>query len=324
MFWRLLVVLIGVSGSFRFGSLLDAIQPESPQYSVIKLALQVMDVKHATLARVKAGQSFGDPVDIAPLPDMAFQLKFRVEQKMVQQHNVFTISPRGPTSGITIFYLHGGAYSTSFQNLHWQFLAWLVQTSQCTVVAPDYPLAPGTTWQKAFPMVERAYRELLATVSASNIIMMGDSAGGGLALALAEKWRDAGLANPARLVLLSPWLDLSMTNPAISPLASRDPILDIEALRISGQHWAGLDPSTIWQLSPLYGQLDGLPPIDLFSGTADILNPDARLLRDKLSATARSLQFHEFPDMIHVWMLLDMPESLVAREEILAIINVKP
>src|SRR5690606_4745637 len=130
-------------------------------------------------------------------------------QRLYKGRKVFTLSPISTPSSRHVFYIHGGAYVQNFVKQHWKFLARLVEQTHCTVTAADYPLAPQNTYRDAFDMMAPLYDETIRTAGADNFIVMGDSAGGGFALALAQKAKLEGLQPPRRLILLSPWLDIT-------------------------------------------------------------------------------------------------------------------
>jgi acetyl esterase/lipase len=113
---------------------------------------------------------------------------------------------------------------------------------------------------------------------------MGDSSGGGICLALAQRLREENLPQPRRIVLLAPWLDASLSNPEIAALDNIDPFLDEDGLKYAGSVYArDVDPKN-YLVSPLYGSLRGLARVTLFIGTCDILFPDCRKLRDLAAA----------------------------------------
>jgi acetyl esterase/lipase len=128
---------------------------------------------------------------------------------------VYTIAPKEAASTQHVYFLHGGAYYNGFIPDHWVFIDDIVTKSKCTITAPDYPLAPDGNVDDIFAMVFPLYQKLLVDHGAANLTVIGDSSGGGMALALAQKARDAGVPQPKELVLLSPWLDVTMTNPDI-------------------------------------------------------------------------------------------------------------
>ncbi len=141
--------------------------------------------------------------------------KHCISTRAFKERMVWTISPKKHASEKYILYLHGGGYVNGFSGLHWQFMSNLVTALGCTVVAPDYPLTPEHQVQDTFDMVFPLYEELLIAADSSNLIVMGDSAGGGMGLALTMQARDKSIEQPSDLVLLSPWLDVTMINPDI-------------------------------------------------------------------------------------------------------------
>src|SRR5690606_14370180 len=106
---------------------------------------------------------------------------------------------------------------------HWEFLSMLVHQTHCTITAPAYPLAPQFTCVDAYNMLTPLYKEITSNAGAVNTILMGDSAGGGLALALAQKIKADNIPTPGKIILLSPWLDITLNNPEIKKIDSTDP-----------------------------------------------------------------------------------------------------
>lgn len=255
-----------------------------------------------------------------PEPPARITRKLSVTKYQVLGRNVFTLRPENPGSLTHILYLHGGAYVQGFVRFHWSFLAYLIQETRCTVTAPDYPLAPDFTCQDSFAMVLQLYRQLLLTVRPENLIIMGDSAGGGFALGLAQVLRDESLPQPGQLILLSPWLDITLTNPEIALIAPGDPFLEQESLRKAGKLYAGDIPPDHPMLSPINGPLAGLGKLSIFAGSNDILVADTRKLH--LLAMSQHIQhnYYEYPQMVHAWMLLNLPESMMARAQIIHLI----
>jgi monoterpene epsilon-lactone hydrolase len=237
------------------------------------------------------------------LPSQAFRNKFYVQEDQQEGLRTFTVAPHGNvTNSLRILYVHGGAYILDLWPQEWTIIEGLINRTGATVVVPVYPLAPEHDWQPAFKMVSAAYERLINEVGAANVVIAGSSAGGGITLALAEQMRDQGGPLPAALVLFSPWLDVTMSDPAQPQLDKIDHILSIEGLRRSGVKWAGQLPTTDPRISPLFGSLAGLPPIVIFTGTEDLLNPDAHRFAIKAKDAGISLTLYEYPHEFHVWM----------------------
>jgi acetyl esterase/lipase len=295
-------------------------------------ALFAMNFKAATLRRMRAGKSFAPRLMTRPNPPAWMAKRFEIRPSLIEGRAVFAVSPRGPEAGRRsrseapgepaesplVFFLHGGAFSVTFSPQHWRFVAWLSSAARATVIAPDYPLSPEAGWRETLSMARSAYKEALAEAGGREVAVIGDSAGGCLALALAQSLRQDGLPRPSRLILISPWLDVSVGNPEIRAVEPLDPVLSAESLRLAGLRYAGGDDPADPRVSPLFGDLRNLPPIALFTGTADILNPDARRLRDVMRAHGSPLDYLEYTGMIHDWLFFSFPEAARAKREILS------
>lgn len=230
-----------------------------------------------------------------------------VRREQVHGRPVHVLSPAGgPRTRGTVVYLHGGAYVSTIVRQHWALVAEVVREVGCEVRVPLYGLAPDHHAPEAIALV----RAVLDGARGPTYLL-GDSAGGGLALATTQRVVEDGGTAPAGLTLVAPWLDLGLRNPEIPAIQPHDPWLSLPGLRPLAAAWAdGLsydDP----RVSPLFGRLDGLPPIALHVGTRDITLADCRELRDR--APSGGLTVHEVPGAVHVHPLLPVPEGRVAR-----------
>ena len=125
-------------------------------------------------------------------------------------------------------------------------------------------------------------------------------------------------------MLYSPWLDATASDEGQAPIEPKDRMLAIAGLKACGSRYAGDLPLTDPRLSPLFGPLDGLPPIAIFAGTHDILLPDARRLVEKLTALGAKPLYREYEKMFHDWMLFPIPEGRQALDETAAfLINLR-
>jgi acetyl esterase/lipase len=240
-----------------------------------------------------------------------------ISKHQVNGRNVFTLSPKNVTPVKHILYLHGGAYVQGFVKLHWKFLSMLVQQTRCTITAPDYPLAPKNTYVDSFAMVTMIYSEIINRAGAKNMILMGDSAGGGFALALAKKMREEDVQQPDKIILLCPWLDITLTNPEIQKIDPLDPFLSVPALKRAGLAYAGNADPLNFAVSPIHGSMKNLGEIFLFMGSLDVLAADARKLKTLAELEGVHIHYREYPDMVHMWLFLNFEESRMAQREIL-------
>ena len=188
-------------------------------------------------------------------------------------------------------------------------------------MAPAYHLAPFGDCERAYGALTELYAECAAARADRRLILMGDSAGGGLALGLAESFVAAGVPLPERLILLSPWVDVTMENPDIEALLPVEPVLHLELVKVHGRYWANaLDPHD-WRVSPLFGDMSALPPVTLYTGTRELLYPDALLLSDALAAAGVEVDFRVGRGLNHEYPLMPIPEGRRAVREIEGLIK---
>jgi epsilon-lactone hydrolase len=220
-----------------------------------------------------------------------------------------------------ILYFHGGAYTIQASKLHWHMIENILSKTQCEVTFINYPLTPEYTCVDTMAMVIEAY-SLFCKTNEQEIILIGDSAGGGLALSLAQYLKKEGIQpKPAKIILLSPWLDISMENNIPIKKEKSDLILLKETLMKVGKRYAGDYDTKNYLCSPLYGDLSGIGYIAIFTGTSDILNAQARQLMDKLKGHGQEFSYYEYERMQHIWIGFPIPEAKEAMEKIILLIE---
>ncbi len=257
---------------------------------------------------------------LSPEPLRSVRVRLDVRAFRIEQSRVYVLLPRTEACGRCVLYLHGGSYVATFTRQHWNFLAKIAEKTKSVVIAPDYPLAPGHRWSDAYRMLFALWKRMEEFLPCTATALMGDSAGGGLALGFVQALRDAHLTMPASVIMLSPWLDVTLENPQIKALSSVDPFLNVEALRGAGKAWAGRSNPRRMEISPIYGHFEGLPPMSLFIGTKDLLLADCRRFRELCAVTGAQLDYYEYEGMLHVWMLLPIRESEHAVAQIVGIL----
>ena len=217
----------------------------------------------------------------------------------------------------SVIYLHGGIYVNEIKLPHISFCDKLAKKVNATVFAPIYPLAPNHTYEETYEIVENLYRHLLEIKKP--IIIIGDSAGGGLSAAFAEYLAVNDLPQPENLILISPWLDVSMSGDYDE--VEFDPMLGVDGLREMGETWAaGLDPKD-YKVSPLFGEVDELPKTTLFVGTHEIFYPDVVKFYNKLKDNGVDAELNVGEGMTHVYAIYPLvPESKEAFKHIVEII----
>ncbi|MBD2763209.1 MMPL family transporter [Kocuria sp. cx-116] len=214
-----------------------------------------------------------DKPEAAPHRSMHERVNFR--KVMVARRPVLVAEPKTRARDAlapVIVYWHGGGYVNAMVRTHWRFLDELIKRTGATVLVPSYALAPVHTVDEVEPLVDGTLE--LARTLGSHVYFMGDSSGGGLALAQAQRLRDKGVAPLDGLVLIAPWVDVTLTNPEIAEYEAKDNMLSVKKLRLSGRWWAGERDVRDPLVSPAYGSYDRLPRTLVTQGDHDILYPD--------------------------------------------------
>lgn len=223
---------------------------------------------------------------------------------------------RSSLAGRTILYLHGGGYAIGSPVSHRHVAGALVDAAEATLVVPDYRLAPEHKYPCAIHDALAAYSWLLdGGQDPKQLIIAGDSAGGGLALATMISVRNQGLPLPAAAVLISPWVDLAGTGATLDTLQARDPVVQKAGLLDMATYYLGeRDPRTPLA-SPLYADLTGLPPLLIQVGTEEVLLDDSLRLNHRAREQGVSTTLEVWDEMIHVWHFFH-PQLQEGREAI--------
>ena len=307
--FKALISLIGVILLIGLGwSLIDG---RSPQAIVIAHSLTKSTIEDYQ-------KNWGDQTDksIVEIP-AGVEFSREVTQYKVGIMQVFEVAAQDDTKPI-VLYIHGGAYVNNFSSMHWKAMAEWAEKTGCGIVTPNYPLLFRYTAKDAHPLMMQLYRQLQERYTAKRILVMGDSAGGGFTLALAQElMKSDSLDLPSRLILISPWVDVVGGDDA---LQDRDTFLNLEVLRLIGADWAGDFDTHDPIVSPLYGDMQGLPPTDLFTGTWETFYTDIVKTCDKMKAAGVDARLHVEEKMGHVYPLWPCPEGKKAREEIAELI----
>ncbi|MHA1645307.1 MAG: alpha/beta hydrolase [Candidatus Freyarchaeota archaeon] len=219
-----------------------------------------------------------------------------------------------------ILYLHGGGYVAGSIKTHRDLASRISRTSKARVLLIDYRLAPEHPFPAAVEDVTTAYRWLVSAggIEPNNLIVTGDSAGGGLTVASLVNLRDEGDTLPAGAVCLSPWTDLACTGETLRSKAEVDPFITPEGIEFMARvYLKDADPKNPLA-SPLYADLKGLPPMLIQVGTSEILLDDSLRLADRAKAAGVNVELDVWEDMIHVFAAFAAfaPEGRQAIERI--------
>lgn len=223
-----------------------------------------------------------------------------------------------------VLHLHGGAYLMGSPRTHLGMAASLSRTSRSTVVLPEYRLAPEHVFPAALDDAVASYEWLVERrgFEPARIAVSGDSAGGGLGLAMLTRLRDEGRELPACYVGLSPWTDLAGAGASLHELEGVDPWLSAAMVQPAARAYAGETPLDDPLVSPLYADLTGLPPMLVHVGSHEILLDDARRLVERARAAGVDASVGVFDEMWHVFQAFPgLPETRRALREIGAFVR---
>ncbi|HEY7854003.1 MAG TPA: alpha/beta hydrolase [Aquiluna sp.] len=212
-----------------------------------------------------------------------------------------------------IIYLHGGGFVNPIATQHWQLIEKLAIAAKAKILVPRYGLAPHHDVADALEFFSKVMG--FAKGFGKEIILMGDSAGGGLAVSAIQQL--SLHSQISKLVLISPWLDSDFAHPGLAEVMKHDPWLIPESLRRIAAVWSGDDNHQDERVSPVRGDLAGFPKTLLFMGRWDILLFDARWFYEKATSANVDIDYQELDQALHVYPLLPTPEGVFAREKIL-------
>ena len=246
-------------------------------------------------------------------PPKKLTVRHDVTCRTVGRFPVWTVRPWTDSGRAAVYPL--GAYISGIAPQHWALIGRLADAG-VRVEVPLYGLAPRHTYRDAYPFVHAVYRQLAAEEPAQGIALVGDSAGGGLALGLAQEL--LGDVALCRVVLLSPWLDLTLSHPQLDEVGRRDPWLSQPGLREAAAVWAGGDDQTAPRLSPANGPLEGLPRTTVLVGTHELCLPDSTDFVAAARKAGVEADLTVVEGALHVYPLLPVPEGAEGTRQVVA------
>jgi monoterpene epsilon-lactone hydrolase len=242
------------------------------------------------------------------LPTAAMRARLDIDCRDFEERSIWKIAPKDRTPAAHMLYFHGGGYVYPAVDGHWKYFTHMADKHGMEITAPFYPLAPEAGAEETVAWAMAAYRDFIANHDGT-FILGGDSAGGGLAAAVAQLARDGGLRQADGLILICPWLDITVSHHEQIRIEPRDCILTIAGGQMAGRMYArdiALDDPRV---SPIHGSWTGLPPVLAFGGGDDILLTDARALAAKLPTA----DYVEGDGLMHDWPLFFFAESRRAQ-----------
>jgi acetyl esterase/lipase len=212
------------------------------------------------------------------------------------------VVPQGASASRTILYLHGGAYVFGSPRSHRSLVARIAEAAGAVAVVADYRLGPEHRFPAAVEDAVAVYRGLLERgAEPGQVIVAGDSAGGGLSLATVLALKAEGLPQPAGLFAISPWVDLTQSGASFAAKAETDPMISKAGLDESALlYLGGLDPRDPLA-SPVFGDFEGIAPVLMQTGSEEALLSDSLTMADVLAHARVMVRLEVWPEMIHVF-----------------------
>ncbi len=234
------------------------------------------------------------------------------------------IIPQKADHNKVILYLHGGGYAIGSKQTHRSMVGQIAKKAGYCALLIEYRLAPEDPYPAALEDAVEAYRWLLDTGHApEDIVIAGDSAGGGLATATMLQIRDEKLPMPACSVLISPWVDLTISQDSVYKYVARSPMLFLKEMKAWARNYAGIYPLDHPKVSPMYADLTGLPPMLIQVSDSEVLVDEDKILAENAKAAGVDVTFQQFSGLIHVWQIYwrYLPQARIAINKIVAHID---
>ena len=211
-----------------------------------------------------------------------------------------------------LLYLHGGGYVVGGCDMHRQVVSHIARAGRIQALLPEYRLSPESKYPAAIEDALGIYRTLLARgTQAENIVLAGDSAGGGLVMATLLSLRDAGEPLPAAAILLSPFLDATASGESMQSRAMQDPWFHAQDILMIADYYCEPQQRRDPLVSPVFADVGGLPPLYIQVGDDEILLSDSERIAENIIAAGGEIRLEIWPEMWHVFQMFvgKMPES---------------
>lgn len=278
---------------------------------LIELALRASNAKART-AKMFGNPTRSDKANQIP-PFIARKLEFASQQ--IDGYALHTINCQRDLD-THIVYFHGGAYVGQATPFHWGYLKRVALRLPAKVTFAQYPLAPESTHKDTLSHALKVTEVMVNQYSDDNFYLMGDSAGGGLSLALVRNLIEKGLPQPfLKLGLISPWVDATQLDRVAPELDAKDLMLDSASLKLAAIQYAGEDSLDHPNVSPVNASFAGFPPLMIWMGSHDIFYGDMPVFIDKLQKEGIEHIYYAVEKMVHDYAILPTPEGANTIEQ---------
>ncbi|HCN60936.1 MULTISPECIES: alpha/beta hydrolase fold domain-containing protein [Staphylococcaceae] len=293
--------------SFLYEMMIRIMKMKKPYLSIENAKNEINKVKYQT-----AGEFEGTN----------YKFKNSVQVETLQGSKIYIVNDKPNSKQKVVLYIHGGAWFKDPFKAHFEFVDKLATEIDAKVMMAIYPKTPHATYKETFDLLEEIYKnDILNNEDTSQIIIMGDSAGGQISLSFSQYIKTLGLAQPSNIVLISPILDATLSNPETYVYEKIDPMLATLGSKYIIELWAGDTPIDNWRISPMFGDLEGLGHITISIGTKEALYPDAVKFSNILNSKNIVHDFLPGLNLFHVHPILNIPERTQFLDQIKDIIE---
>lgn len=240
-----------------------------------------------------------------------------IEQEVIENTNCYWFYEKGMSlENSIIIYLHGGCFVLGSINSHQTLVSHLSKELNTPILFVEYSLAPENPFPKAIEEIIQVYKYLLHKRNTNSIIIMGDSAGAGLAVSVISRLNNEKISMPGFLIMLSPWIDLNCQNNSLIKNKDCDPVLTQKALQNYTSMYVG--NAKLSDANPIENNIDNFPPTLILVGSGEILLDDSKSLYNKIAGFQEKVKLTIYENQNHVWMLenIHSEESKRAINEI--------
>jgi acetyl esterase/lipase len=246
-----------------------------------------------------------------------------INQEIIENVPCYWFNPKktGHTNRL-IIYLHGGCFVLGSIESHRALVSHLSENLALPILFVEYSLAPEKPFPAAVNEIEKVYRHIISRYPENDIILMGDSAGGGLSISVISDFNRSHVKPPAYLVMLSPWVDLTCNNDSLVKNKDTDPILTKKSLQDYASMYVG--DSTLSEANPIENMHGNYPPTLILVSSSEILLDDSRSICNKIASHQKNTKLSIHENQNHVWMLADIhsEESKKGIKEIRELLSV--
>jgi acetyl esterase/lipase len=262
---------------------------------------------------------------ISHTPSKNMRKKYEIIKKKIESQVYYVVSPKCEKETNVILFLHGGAYIKEMNSFYWDVVSRLEKELKATIYIPIYPLAPKNNYEKTMQMLSELYKKMLEIHKNENITVIGDSAGGQIALSFCMQNQQLELEQPKDLILVSPVLSCFLTEEEkekMQKIETLDVVLSPKMYETCFKWWANNAERNNYLVNPMQGEFKGLPRTTLFSGSHDILSVFIDSFLEKAKKNRLAVNYIKGEGMMHIWPYIpNIKECKEAYDQIVEIIR---